>query len=59
MITWTYSTLFYSIVVTADDVHLAIELIHKALKDKPHTPSTISPEDLIPLPTHHRYCRVL
>lgn len=63
MTTWTYSTLFHAIVVTADDVHLAIGLIHKALKeqykDTLHIPRTISPEDLIPLPTHHRYCRVL
>lgn len=35
MTTWTYSTLFHAVVVTADDVHLAIKMIHKALKEHP------------------------
>lgn len=53
MTTWTYSKDGVQAVVTADTVTLAAELVSQKI-NKP-----IEVTDLIPLPTHHRYVRIL
>ncbi len=45
-------------VVTADDVKLAITMIETQLIQL-GLQQTIKPEQLIPLPTHHRHVRLL
>jgi hypothetical protein len=47
-----------ALVVTADNIELAIELIEKELKLL-GLPQEIKPEQLIPLPTRHRHIRIL
>ena len=47
-----------ALVVTADNIALAILLVEDKLKEI-GLPQTIDPEQLIPLPTHHRHIRIL
>jgi hypothetical protein len=64
MITWTCNNfkghypVGSALVVTADDVWTAIILVEKALKEA-GLEQTIAPDQLIPMPTHHRYVRIL
>jgi hypothetical protein len=51
--TWTVLCANCAIVVTADDVDLAIASIQKQFG------ITVQCSELIPLPTHHRYARML
>ena len=59
MTTWTYCNSTIAIVVTADNVDLAIEMINKELFERSITFLEVKREYLIPLPTHHRYLRTL
>lgn len=59
MTTWTYSNSNVAIVVTADSVDFAIALVMKQLLDRGYTHYEVKSEDLIPLPTHHRYARTI
>ena len=59
MTTWTFSNSTIAIVVTADDVDLAIEMVNQALYVRDITHLEVKREDLIPLPTHHRHIRTL
>lgn len=47
-----------ALVVTADNVELAIKMIEEEL-DKRGLPQKIEPKQLIPLPTRHRHVRIL
>jgi hypothetical protein len=47
-----------SLVVTADNIDLAIALVEAEL-EKEGLPQTVKPEQLVPLPTRHRYIRIL
>ena len=47
-----------ALVVTADNVELAITMIEAKLAEI-GLPQTITPEQLIPLPTHRRHVRIL
>ena len=64
MMTWTCNNfkghypIPTALVVTADDIKLAIYLIEKHLLSI-GLPQTIKPEQLVPLPTHHRHVRIL
>jgi hypothetical protein len=51
--TWTVRCADCAIVVTADDVDLAIASIQRRFG------ITVQRSELIPLPTHHRYARML
>jgi len=51
--TWTVRCTDCAIVVTADDIDLAISNIQKQFG------ITVQRSELIPLPTHHRYARML
>jgi hypothetical protein len=51
--TWTVRCANCAIVVTADDIDLAIASIQKRYG------ITVQRSELIPLPTHHRYARML
>lgn len=59
MTSWTYSTSTIAIVVTADNVDLAIEMIESALYNQNIDTIYLKREALIPLPVHHRYVRIL
>ena len=59
MTTWTFSNSTIAIVVTADNVDLAIEMVNQALYVRDITHLEVKREDLIPLPTHHRHIRTL
>ena len=59
MTTWTFSNSTIAIVVTADNVDLAIEMVNQALYARKIDDVKVKREDLIPLPTHHRYMRTL
>ena len=59
MTSWTYSTGTLAIVVTADNVDLALGMIESALFNQHIGPIEIKREELIPLPVHHRYVRIL
>jgi predicted RNase H-like HicB family nuclease len=64
MKTWTCTTFTghwpvgTALVVTADNIELAIELVEKELAQH-NLPQEIKPEQLIPLPTHHRHVKIL
>ena len=64
LMTWTCNNFIghYSVpvalVVTADNIEVAIKLIENKLSEI-GLPQTIKPEQLVPLPTHHRYIRIL
>ena len=64
MTTWTCNNFIghwpvgTSLVVTAETVAMAIILIETKL-DSVGLPQTIKPEQLVPLPTHHRNVRIL
>lgn len=45
-------------VVTADNIDLAIQLLELKLQEM-RLPQKIDREQLVPLPTHHRYVRIL
>lgn len=47
-----------ALVVTADNIELAIMIVERKLREE-GLQQTIKPEQLIPLPTHHRYVRIL
>jgi hypothetical protein len=47
-----------TLVVTADNIETAIKLVEKELF-KIGLSQTIKPEQLVPLPTHHRHVRIL
>ena len=47
-----------ALVVTADNIEVAIKLVEDELS-KIGLPQTIKPEQLVPLPTHHRHVRIL
>lgn len=51
--TWTVTRPGYAIVATAETVELAIRNIVF------ETGITVTNEDLIPLPTHHRHVRII
>lgn len=59
MTTWTFSNSYVAIVVTADNVHIAIALIKDQLANRGYNHCVVSPEDLILYPVHHRYIRTL
>ena len=59
MSSWTYSTGTLAIVVTADNVDLAIEMIESALYDQNIDPIYFKRAELIPLPVFHRHVRIL
>jgi len=59
MTTWTFSNSTIAIVVTADNVDLAVETIQLALYVRKIDGVKVKREDLIPLPTHHRHMRTL
>ena len=64
MKTWTCTTFTghwpvgTALVVTADNIEVAIELVEKELAQH-NLSQEIKPEQLIPLPTHHRHVRIL
>lgn len=64
MMTWTCNNfeghypVGRALIVTADNIELAIQLVEQELKTH-GLPQKIKPEQLIPYPTHHRYVRVL
>lgn len=58
LMTWTYSNSDIAIVVTADNIELAMEIVQSAL-DVRQIDRKVKPEYLIPLPTHHRHMRTL
>ena len=64
MMTWTCNNfkghypVSTALVVSADNIDLAIMLIERKLREE-GLQQTIKPEQLIPLPTHHRYIRIL
>lgn len=47
-----------ALVVTADNIDMAILLVERKLREE-GLPQTIKPEQLVPLPTHQRYVRIL
>lgn len=64
MMTWTCNnfTGHYpvgtALFVAADNIEVAILLIEKKLNEI-GLPQKIDPQQLIPVPTHHRYVRIL
>jgi hypothetical protein len=64
MMTWTcnnftgHNPVGTALVVTADNIEQAILMIERELIAC-NLPQTIKPEQLIPLPTHHRHIRIL
>jgi glycerol-3-phosphate cytidylyltransferase-like family protein len=56
--TWTYKNENTAVVVTADDVDLAIQLIERKLNSI-GIYQKIERTQLIPCPTHHRYVRII
>ena len=63
MKTWTCNNFngyeyYGSLTVTADNVQLAITMIETQLIQM-GLQQTIKPEQLVPLPTHHRHVRIL
>lgn len=59
MRTWTCNILGHSFVVTADNIGVAAHMVGCRLKELTGKPYTIYNQDLIPLPTHHRYIRLI
>ncbi len=59
MTTWTFSNSYVAMVVTSDNIDLAIETIQLALYARKIDDVKVKREDLIPLPTHHRHMRTL
>ena len=58
MTTWTYKHKDgFVAVVTADNIELAKILLTEKLKESNMFYVNVKNEDLIPLPTHHRYIR--
>ena len=64
MTTWTCNSFAghwpvgTALVVTADNIELAIKLVEGKLAEEGLS-QKIKAEQLIPLPTHHRYVRIL
>ena len=59
MTTWTYSTHLIALVVTSDNIDLAVETAQLALYARKIDNVKVERKDLIPLPTHHRHLRTL
>lgn len=53
MKTWTYDKESVTVIITADNVETAIQILKRDHNIEAR------PTDLIPCPTHHRYSRVL
>lgn len=64
MMTWTcnnftgHHRVGTALVVTADNIELAIKLVENKLEEI-GLPQQIEPQQLVPLPTHHRHVRIL